>query len=1073
MWQNPRVDHVLNVCQSNRLEVLADALAETLARPVAGTLAPEHVAVPAPALGRWLSLALATRLGVCANLRVQLPAELVWSLMRHLVPALPETSPFQPGVLVWRLLAEVQGRSGLPPALADYLADGDGLKAWSLCRRLAQVFDGYLVYRPDWVRAWEAGEQDHWQAVLWRRLAGKSPDLHWVALQDRLERVLEDGATPGRGWPARVSLFAPASLSPGFLDVIGRLADLTEVHLFIANPCREYWGDIVSPREKARRAGDEDPDGLYLETGNPLLASMGRQARDLVDMLQERGARERDLFHAPGTDTVLHVLQSDVLALVERGGAETAPLAIDDGDESVQLHVCHSPMREVEVLHDRLLAMFDARPGLEPADVLVLMPDMDAYAPYVDAVFGSAPAHRRIPFTLTGGDPGGENATVAVLMSLLEIPESRLPASDLLALLECTAVARAFELGAGDLERIAGWIRGTGIRWGLDGGHRADLGLPATRDNTWAAGIDRLLLGYAMPGEHRHLHGGVLPWDGVEGADARAAGQLAALVEALGDLRTRLVAPRPLAAWATLLDRVLERFFLADGEELDALQWVRAAFGGLARDAQAAGFDGAVDLPVLRSALASALERGRPGQGAPAGTVNFAALAAGHVVPARVVCILGLSDGAFPRVERPPGFDLMARERRRGDRSRRDEDRHLFLEAILGARSSLYLSYVGRDQQDNAPLPPSVLLSELLDCVDAGFCPRAGRPASECLTVEHPLQPFSARYYREDDGLFSYADEYEDARPAGAGAGYHPFVAAPLADRPAPDAVTVDELVDFLSNPARHLLRGRLGLDLRDRALLPEDSEPQEPDKREARSLDARLFDLHLDGAGATKSARLLRAEGRLPHGAVGDAVLVEHQGVVARFAARLEPRLAAPVEPDLEVHLDLGGRRLTGRIRGLRPGGLLLYRLDELSVWQRIEAWVWHLALNAAAGPGTGRETVWVAKDDVLVLPPLDSARARLEELMTLLAQGEREPLPFFPRSAWAYADAASRGRGDPLKAARAIWAPGYKSRGECSDPYFSLAFRHLGDPLNAPFPRLAEAVFEPLIAHAQAAGE
>ncbi len=1058
---------LLNLYHSNRQERLADELATLLHAPAGSALDPETVVVQSNGMARWLSLCLADRLGVCANTRFLFPAGFIWEVFRAVLPLVPAASPYEPGPLTWRLLDLLRDLAGGPgfAQVRTYLGDGDELKAYELARRLAETFDQYLVYRPDWIREWEAGGGEGWQPVLWRRLRGQTGPDHWVAVHDAFMAAMDAGGVLAASLPPRVCLFGVPALSPGYLEVLERLAGPIEVHLFLLNPCREYWGDIVPRRDLDRRAAGRDPAALYLETGNALLASTGQRGRDFIDMLQECRAAERDAFVDPGEDSVLHRIQGDILNLRERGGG--APATVAAADDSLQVHACHGPMREAEVLYDRLLALFEAHPELGPADVVVMTPDIEAYAPYIDAVFGSPLAGPSIPYGITDRGPRAGSGVADTFFALLDMPASRFDVSQVMGLLETPSVQARFGLSETDLPLVQRWLRDTGVRWGVDAGSRAELGLPALAENTWHAGLDRLLLGYALPPGESGLFAGIAPYEEIEGGDAQIMGRLLSFATAVFELPDRLAGARSPAAWVDALQALVERFFLATGDAEPEVQALRRALESLGETAAGAGFSGDVGLDLVKAFLSRNLETpGTAGHFLGSG-VTFCQMTPMRSVPFPVVCLIGMNDGAFPRSRRAAGFDLMARDFRRGDRSRRDDDRYLLLETLLCARRCLYLSYVGQDIRDNSIIPPSVLVSEVLDYVRQGFVPETGGDMLERILTRHPLQPFSRRYFDGRGGLFSYAESLcQASRAAGSRSAPAPFLAGAL---PAPEdgewcRVDLDGLLRFFTNPARHLLQQRLGLRLEEGGEVLDTREPFALDYLHARELRAELLERCLAGQVPAAAEPELRARGLLPHGEVGRVWLGREAAAVQVFAGRLAPLLPETAPAPVEIDLELEGLRLTGWLRDVGPHGLLAFRLDGIKPRDRLDLWLRHLALSCGAPPGVALLSRWIGQDEELLLGPVAEAEVHLGRLLALYRQGLSRPLHFFPKSSYAYARAAADDRQDPLRAAQKLWSGSEHSWGECEDPYFDLALRG-ADPLDAEFEELALAVFGPLL--------
>lgn len=1061
--------------RSNRLEILADRLAALLRQPLRSPLAREVVVTSGSGLARWLGLRLAGRLGICANFHFQLPATFLWTMARAVLRQLPPTSSFDRPVLHWRLMALLRDLEETPcfAPVRTYLGDGrDEFRRYELAGRIADCFDQYLVYRPDWIERWEAGEEDHWQAELWRRLA-RGGEAHRVRVQARFRARLASGDFDRRQLPERVSVIGVSALPPLDVELLATLARSIAIHLFLLDPCQEYWGDIRAERDLARLGEEIDPDEAYLTVGHPLLASLGKQGRDFIDLLNAWPRVEWDGFVEPEGNDLLHRLQADILHLRERGGDEHPPLPLRSDDRSLQIHACHGPMREVEVLHDQLLALFAADPELRPADVIVMTPDIARYGPLIEAVFASVPRERRIPFSIADRGAPAEEPLVEALFCLLDLSGGRYDASQVLSLLELPAVRRRFGLDEADLTRIRRWTRDAGIRWGLDAGTKALWELPAIAEHTWRMGLDRLLLGYALPGRGRDLYAGILPHDEVEGGEAQALGQWQTFVEALFGLDAQLREARSPVAWVESLHGVLDRFFAPREREENEIQRIRAALETLRANAEQAGFTEPVGLAVVMSALRTALNAAESPVGRfLSGGVTCCALVPMRSIPFAVVALLGMNDDAFPRSHRPIDFDRMATRFRRGDRARRQDDRYLFLETLLSARRCLYISYVGQSIRDNTPLPPSVLVGELLDVVDRSFYrPDGGRPREQLVT-RHPLQAFSRRYFRSDDRLFSYAQELTEASRQ-AGRGERDPVPLLTTELPEPDPalrrVTLESLTGFFRNPARWLLRERLGI-------RPDEGE-EELATREPFVLDGlanyqllgRMLELHRDGRTAVEIEAVMRGSGALPHGQVGQCVFVQAQSRVMRFAGRLGRVLPRRDPEPLDLELKLDGFELSGRLTGVTPGGRVGYRLATIKANDYLNLWLHHLALNVAAPVGATLQSRWVAEDKEVLLEPVEDAAAHLRVLLEWYWRGTRRLLHFFPKSALAYVETLRKDRDQDaekaLRAARRQWEGDdfQKVTPEREDVYYQLAFRDT-DPLDAEFEAVAMAVFGPL---------
>ncbi|HSH68474.1 MAG TPA: exodeoxyribonuclease V subunit gamma, partial [Deferrisomatales bacterium] len=1055
------------------------------------------VVVPNQGTARWLAHRLAEALGVCANVRFPFPDQFLLDAARAVVGDLPDPAPFSLGVLPWRvlgLLPQVAQRPGGAP-LAGYLTDPSGPEAaerkrLQLAEQLTGIFELYTVFRPDLLRDWEAGaEPGDWQANLWRALTGGCPGAHRATALERLIAApLGDRpaiAPSGERRPelsARVHVFGVGALAPLRLRAFEALARRIEVNLYLAAPSLHYWADLRSPREQAREArrrGGESPrsGGHLPEVGNPLLASLGRQGRAFFDELAALPAAQApdDLFADPGQGSLLACLQSDILQVRHRGVDGTPERELAADDHSLQFHACHSPLREVEALHDWLLGLFGGHelPGLEPRDVLVVTPDPETYAPYVQAVFdGVGEEACRIPYALADRGVRAANPLADGFLRLLAVPGSRFGAQGVLDLLEVAPLARRFGFTGDDRETVARWGEETRIRWGIDAAHRERCGVPGFPENSWRAGLGRLLLGYALPGDGQSLFSGVLPHGEVEGDGARVLGCLAEWAEALFALDGELSVPRSPEAWTDTLGGVLERFFAPDDDQERDLLAVRRALTRLAEHARAAGFAEPLSLAAVRDHLGAALEGDPAGGGTFTGRVTVASLRTLRGIPFRVVALLGMNDGAFPRADRPPTFDRIAAAPRAGDPSLRDEDRYLFLETLLAARERLLVSYLGRSAKDDRELPPSVVVSELLDTVAEGFRHPEGKLPGALVTV-HRLQAFHPDYFRAGSGLASASAENLAGARALTGPKTEPLVLAP---EPLPEPeepwreVDLATLTRFYHHPARFFLQRCLGVQRLREAAGAEEREPFAVGSLERYGILGSLTERCLTGADPAATYPVLRAAGELPPGRPGEVAFAVLAGEAQGLAETVRGRRAGDELPPLDVDLRVGPYRLSGRLPGLYPGARVCHRPAKLEKKGRDQAvgWLEHLVLCAARRDGDPDRTVLVGLDKMYGFRPADGALEHLERLLDLYGAGLREPLPLLPTASLAYAEAVCKDQGEDkaLDAARTAWEGGYRSWGDREDADLQMCFRST-DPLGKRFRELALAVFGPLLEH------
>jgi exodeoxyribonuclease V gamma subunit len=1102
---------VLHIHRAARADVLAAALADTLATAPADPFTGDLVAVPTRGMERWLSQTMSARLGagenrtdgICAHVTFPTPHRLLTDAVAAACGIDPDEDPWRPERLVWPLLEVVDDHLREPwlAALCTYLGGAVSpvdpvrlQRRLTIVRHLTGLYDRYALHRPAMLAAWAAGrdvdgsarplaEGARWQAELWRRLRARLTASD--PAQRRTAACAQLSADPQIvQLPDRITLFGLTRLPAGHLQVLRAIAAGREVHLFLLHPSPALWASIARAGGAARPAGLRRAADSTAELAvNPLLSSWGRDAREMQLVLASdeddgdddghaqddnaRGPAHADEDHplpdAPAT-TLLARLQADVRADRRPPGAPLSDgpdqrAILDPTDTSVVVHACHGRVRQVEVLRDAILHALAADETLEPRDVIVMCPDIEAFAPLIQATFDPGePAPEAVSATATATASPADgaidlrvrladrsltqtNPVLGVVSALLDLVQRRITASEVLDLADRGPVRRRFHFDDDDLTRLQDWITQSGIRWGLDGEHRAGFQLSGVADGTWRAGLDRLLLGATMTEDGQRRFAEVLPLDDVDSRAIELAGRAAELVARLQQSLDDLAESRTLRSWAEVLGQAADALTRTTGRD----RWQRAELQRILDEMAAEGGDGDLDDgPVLapaelRAHLAARLA-GRPTRANfRTGHLTVCTLMPMRSVPHRVVCLLGLDDGAFPRKAPRDGDDLMLDDPHVGERDPRSEDRQLLLDALLAATGRLIVTYTGNDERTNTVRPPAVPIGELLDAVDATVrC--ADEPhvrASARVEVRHPLQPFDPRNFvggaewSFDPVALDGARALSGPRPPAA-----PFLSAPLPARVADD-IELDDLVAFVRQPVRAFLRQRLGVTLRDDEDEVADGLPIDLDGLERWGVANRLLEALLRGQTLRVAAGAEKVRGTLPPGALGDRVIDGVKALVVSIAAETSALITPGADRDpFDVRVALGnGRTLTGTVSGVNDTTLLSASYSRVAPGHRIAAWVRFLALSAAhpdqplsavtIGRGPGRDDVRVCELAPLADDPdsrREGARAQLSVLVDLYERGMREPLPIFPRTAAAWAHARAGGR-DPEPDAREAW--------------------------------------------------
>lgn len=1106
---------MFSVYHSNDLDLLKSLLLNIIqSQPLDNPFEKELILVQSPGMAQWLRMEMAKEQGILANVEFPLPATFIWQMFMQVLQDVPKRSYFNKEAMTWKLMKVLPQK--LDDAdftkLKNYLASDDSqLKRFQLAEKIADIYDQYLVYRPEWIQAWETEQPlaeledaPKWQAKLWRALYDYTVELdqspfHRANLYDDFIDTLKSHVHKPFGLMGikRVFIFGISALPPRYLQALNALGEHIDIHYLFENPCRYYWGDIRDQRYLAKsfanqnarisRMRQKKAEAITAQipfvndiemVGNSLLASMGKLGRDNLLLISELECTEIDQgFVETDRDSLLHHIQVDILDLCEPGDITEMDTShrkteISRNDHSIQIEVCHSPMREVEVLHDRMLDMFAADPKLTPRDIVVMVADINAYSSAIQAVFGNAPGSRFIPYSISDRTAVQESPILNTYLKFLALSDSRCSAAELLEILEVPSVLRRFGLNLNQFDKIKFWVKEAGIRWGLNEETALLFDLPKQHPNTWLFGLQRMLLGYAMP-SHQGLYVGILSYDEVQGLEADVAGKLCQFFQVVIDAQQKMLTEKQGIEWVKTLTELLDEIFLLEDEEERVGRLIREQLEQWYQQLIEASFDDPLNIKVVRDYLQQKFGGESVSQRFLAGQVNFCTLMPMRSIPFSVICLLGMNDGQYPRAVAPLGFDLMTGRARPGDRSRRDDDRYLFLEAIQSAQQKLYISYVGRSVQDNSLKVPSVLVSELLDYCSQGYCLEGDQPKTfdqskskliEHLIHENPLVPFSPKAFEGE--YKSYAVEW---LPAAQGKMQliEPFLTLdglPVDANLQTHLLELNELQAFWRLPVKYFFNRRLKVFFEQNEDVLSDDEPFDFDHLSRYQLQndflSHLIQFGNDDESMNAFISQKHASGVLPHQHFGEILLDKNiqatqsqYDVLQYFLDEEKPAL----EINIEILTKIGSIKLQAWLKNQFKSGRVLYRSGNIRPQDQLSTWIDHLCQCAM---GEQVPAHFIGRDKSITFDPVDPIKAK--EFLAFYIEyyfiGLNQPFEYFPKTAFEglLACMSKDGRclpfdGDVLEKAKekmkVIFHGGYNISGEKENLYISRVWKDVDD--------------------------
>ncbi|MCK5310751.1 MAG: exodeoxyribonuclease V subunit gamma [Desulfobacteraceae bacterium] len=1077
-----------------------DALASVIKDPLEDPFLFEQIVIQSRGMKQWISIELAKRFGICANINYSFPREVIEQFSLK--------SQFDSNMLFWKimgLLPELIHDDKYSPrfrSIKAYLSeDKDGIRLYQLSSNIAALFDDYRIYRPDILSKWQnnidifkgshlnKGKNDFWtwQAILFRQLIENGIDCSPVKLAEDFEKS---------DLTQRISVFGISSYPPLFLNFFEQLSFFIDINLFLLVPSKEFFG-YSTPRFINRAELEQEQ---YLEAGNPLVASFGKSGRDLQVLIEEFNYHEPlpELWHDPllDSETMLSFLQSDILNLFERKhGKDKEPVDISiKDDNSISIHSCHTPMREVQVLKDQLLNLFEKNLDLKPDDIIVMMPDIESYAPLIEAVFST---EYRFSYSISDRKQRTESEIIKAFLKIINIMGSRFELHPVLDLLSQAPIAEKFSIDQTELNIIEKYTENAGIRWGIDSDYKKKAGLPKFNENTWQFGLQRLMLGYAMPEDSNTLFCNVLPAHCSEGAEAEIFGKFALFLDTLFRGATSLSRQNNIFGFCKTFKQILNSMIAKAADNESEFLFILDIIQQVENQSDQALFDNKISFAVALKIIENKLSQSVSAGSFMTGGITFCNLMPMRSIPFKVVGLMGMSELDFPRKSGSRSFDLIERFPRIGDKNVRDEDRFLFLEALISARENFIITYTGADIKDNSPIPCSTSVSELVDVIMDSF----KLESEDELICYHPLQPFSPKYFTDHDKYFSFStyalkisenfSKRSDNKEM--------FINRDFSLSALPEEdISLDSLCYFLKQPLEYMIKNRLGIVLQESSITKDDREPVVIDQLDNFQLGSDILEQGVDARRLSIDYDRYRATGRLSFGKKGKVDLEEIYTQAAPIFEKAEAIIEKEGIAPQNVNISLNGINVSGSIDLVKEGyGRFILTFGKLNPQRLLKGWIYHLALNISLGHGNSFKTVLVGKNtsqskDIakeIVFSEIDrhDAYKLLSDLVDCYQSGSAEPFIFFPETSYEFVKRILKTDSDfntdrdvfkdnilsVMQQCKAKWYNSFFNTGDKINRYTSLyfgeqdLFQNVDYLISTGFVENSIRVFKPLMEH------
>ena len=1027
---------MLKLYISNKIENLSLQFAQHI-KGYSNCFASELVIMQTSGMERWLALEAAKYNRIFTNFNFIKPNSFINQLYQ--LAGIESDSLYNTENLKWiiyRFLEDDEFKKQFEQVALYYQTDD--IKRLQLSVKIADLFDQYLLYRQDYIEAWNKGnlakvtkqkdetnqqyrnkqerldKHQKWQFWLWNKIKEELPNESYdkVQLRDLIIKKLKDKDFQQqiKRQYGRISLFGLSVITDYHIEIFHRLSEILDVNLFFLNPAPEtYWYDIVSDKfvyyiEKKTGLGIDE---LKLHVGNELLSNYSALAKDTYNILFKSddfvNAIDDTLTEEPNNNTLLSKIQNDIFNNLN---IKRNPISLENlKDKSLMISSSYTPMREVEALYNQLLDFFDTDKNLEAKDVIVQVSDVDLYTPYIKAVFDNSPY--QLPYTIADRSYSGGDTLVGVMEILLQLSQEDFTSEGVLQLLNSEFIRNKFEIT--NVELIREVVREANIRFGIKGYASDD-----TQYVSWMYGLERILLGYAIKGgdEFQLEHYSTYPLDIIEGSDAEELLQFKAFIDHLILNLNHRIHDRPLSEWKTFIEDTIDNLLAVNEKSETEVKYIQQHL--LAIEQMNHWLEEPISFDVFQKSFLDALFSNPRGGNFITGGITFCSMIPMRSIPFKVTAMLGLNGDKFPRTDNPIAFNLIDIEYKRGDRNTKNNDKYLFLETILSARKHLYLSYIGNSTKDNSSYNPSLLIEELIAYIETGCSGiSSNEKIQDYFIQKHPLHAFSQKYFDKSSTLFTYISEDNDKQK------HEIEIKSQVENNEELKTLNLQDLISFFENPFQYYYNKKLQIYFRDDPSLLPESEIFETDKLLEYFIKTDLFKYKNNIEEYTKKAK---KTGALPLANMAPIITNEAFSEIEEIRNQYHEYTDGKEAKSFHLDMKFGNITLKSSISPIYNKKYICTNVSGESSKAKylLKAWLPHLVIMASQQKF---DSIFIAKyyenplvfEHNLINP--EKAQEILGQLIQIYLEGHKRITAFMPQIGYNLAKSLKANKGNETK--------------------------------------------------------
>jgi len=942
------------VYKSNSLNtLLLEAYKIIQEKPLNNIFEKEIFVYDSKILFQYLNIFIAEKIGISANIKLYHPNDFIWKLFEIISPKKKLKNTFTHSMMIWKIMKIIDDKK----IFENYNKKEAKLQKFKFSFLMANIFEQYIFYRPNWINEWETekntsiiDQNDIWQIKLWIEIIKNSKkthqySYHFANLFYNFQKLFEEKKIQKKHLPSRCFIISSFALNPSYIRIFQNISTYINIYFLYVTPFKKNIFNFIQDnniflnQKKNKKPCD-----------NSLIKLWGQYEKIYaLYIIRSKEMKIINCFKENNNRNLLNSIKNDLL----KKNINKKKRFLISTDNSISINICFNKKNEIEILHKKLLIFFNKNSSIKPKDVVVTSFSIENYISSINSVFASENNKKQIPFFIANKFSKKTNIIISSFKKILNLANSRFHNEEILEFLDIPEIAKKFNLSEEEIKILYYWIEEANIRWAIDCKHKDYLSFPKNKQNTWLYGIEKLLLSYAM-NDTEKVWNNILSCSSINGSRTEIIEKLIIFIKTLKKWQKKLSRSQYLIHWHSLSKDLINDFFFCSQKIEKSIKMIQKNWTEMINNNLSSGYLKKVSINILIKNFFYKYYFNNHQKFLP-DVVNFCHPNAVCYIPFKIICIIGADHLSVPKINHLDKFNLLKKYPLIEDINIYQKYCYLFAQSISCAEQYFYISYVGYSIKDESKIYPSILIDQLLHYISSNFCFSGdcnlslqdnSKKIIKHLCKKYKIQYFYKKKYANPSTTENLQDVFKYTN--------RNINNKNILKRNSCTKINLKDLITFWKNPICYFFNVNLQIkvDIKKHAI--NTTEPFSVNQEDSFKIKNILLNKIINNQDTMELFKKYMLSGKLPYDFFGKIFWNQKLKEMTMIAKEVMKYRISKEEK--KINLKIEKYQIDGILSEIQTTGLLRWKPNTINFSDRITLWLEHLIYSLLGGCGESR---------------------------------------------------------------------------------------------------------------------